>query len=905
MALLIKHVLFGGICYSVELLFSSWVVEVTDGSKSDDDSHAFLILSREDSTMILQTGQEIMELENSGFNTISPTIFAGNLGNNKYILQVSPSEVRLLQGAEEIHKVELEAGTQVKHCSIADPYTLLLTETGELVMLELREESSGSEVKLSLLHPNIDQSSKSSSICTYKDLSGMFTSKLEMEEVTKTSESKTPKSSFLDTGNFSFNQSTVDDEDELLYGDSTGDIFGDTTKTEEEKEMPSSESATKKVEPTFWAIVGKENGKLEIYSMPEFKLSYCVRDFPVGNKVLTDNTTDLGQSRTGMEKSHSDLPVVKELMIVGMGYKQTRPYIMAIVGDELYIYEAFPYNGAPELDTSHLKLRYHRVSHGLLIRERKQGMTKKKGEDDEEEKEQGKYLTQFTDVSGYNGVFVSGPCPYWLIMTTRGSLRCHPMSIDGWITCFAPFHNVNCPKGFLYFNRQDELRISVLPTHLSYDAPWPVRKVPLRCTPHYIQYHQETKIYAVVTSTSELCNKICRIRDDEKEYEHIERDDRYIYPTLEKYSMQLFSPVSWEVIPNTKIETDEWETIICLGIVYLTSQGTISGLHGYLAFGTNYSYGEEVASRGRMFLYDIIEVVPEPGKPLTKNKLKMIYDKEQKGPVTAVASVDGDLVAAIGQKIYIFQLKDDDLSAVAFIDTNVYIHSIQVIHNILLVADIIKSVCVLRYQSDMKVLSIVSRDIKPMEVFGIEFLVDNTQLGFVVADKLKNLMIFTYSPEARESHGGQRLVRKADINIGSNMNTMFRLRCKITDPSTSKRASGVVEKKHVTFIASLDGSIGYVLPIKEAVYRRLLMLQNSLNINLQHIAGLNPKAFRSYKQSHKTLSNPQKCILDGELVWNFLNLSVNERNEINKKLGTTTDQLLDDLTEIDRITAHF
>lgn len=28
------------------------------------------------------------------------------------------------------------------------------------------------------------------------------------------------------------------------------------------------------------------------------------------------------------------------------------------------------------------------------------------------------------------------------------------MSIDGPIESFSPFHNINCPKGFLYFNKQ-------------------------------------------------------------------------------------------------------------------------------------------------------------------------------------------------------------------------------------------------------------------------------------------------------------------------------------------------------------------------------------------------------------------------------------------------------------------
>lgn len=37
---------------------------------------------------VLKTEQEIMELDHSGFTSQYPTVFAGNLGNGKYILQV-------------------------------------------------------------------------------------------------------------------------------------------------------------------------------------------------------------------------------------------------------------------------------------------------------------------------------------------------------------------------------------------------------------------------------------------------------------------------------------------------------------------------------------------------------------------------------------------------------------------------------------------------------------------------------------------------------------------------------------------------------------------------------------------------------------------------------------------------
>ena len=53
-------------------------------------------------------------------------------------------------------------------------------------------------------------------------------------------------------------------------------------------------------------------------------------------------------------------------------------------------------------------------------------------------------------------VFVCGPYPHWLFMTQRGALYMHPMFIDGPTTTFAAFHNVNCPKGFLYFNSEVE-----------------------------------------------------------------------------------------------------------------------------------------------------------------------------------------------------------------------------------------------------------------------------------------------------------------------------------------------------------------------------------------------------------------------------------------------------------------
>ncbi|CAH0759559.1 unnamed protein product [Diatraea saccharalis] len=926
--------------------------------KDAEGSHAYLILTQEDSSMILQTGQEINEVDSSGFMTGASTVFAGNLGNNKFMVQVTTAAIRLLANGVQLQSIQLEwtAG----YGAAADPYLCVVSTCGRALVLALREfraKDGSLTARLAPTRQAVPQRPALARAVPYRDLSGL----LAPPDPTPTqiphphrykrllyppdptpaqvqtllySPDPDPTPAQVQTllyspdptptqvkGEFQGKTKNVkaegfkpgatyelNDDDELLYGgDQTPASMASIMLAEQSKNPGVPRRMSRwwrrylmEVKPTYWLFVVRTNGNLELYSLPEMRLSFLVRDACAGHRVLADSLESVANITAAAEEEdmspaaiNPDADRLKELVVVGLGNKGSRVLMLMRFEDQIIFYQAYKY------PRGNLKMRFSRLPltfpFGYLG-----GMVG--GEDDSYEatslRENVRQMRYFGNVGGYNGVYICGRTPHVLLLTARGEPRLHPLAAPhAPAAAFAPFNNTNCPQGFLYFTDKSELRICALPTHLSYDAPWPVRKVPIRMTPHAVTFHLESKTYCLVASVATPTTSYYKFNGEDKEKSAENKGDRFPYPTLEKFSVMLFSPVSWEIIPNTRIDLDEWEHVTCLKNVSLSYEGTRSGLRGYIAIGTNYNYSEDITSRGRIIIYDIIDVVPEPGQPLTKNRFKELYAKEQKGPVTALTQVLGYLISAVGQKIYIWQLKDNDLVGVAFIDTQIYVHRMLAVKNLILVADVYKSVSLLRYQAQHRTLSLVSRDLRSAQIYDMEFMVENTSLGFLVSEADGNFAMFMYQPHARESYGGQRLIKKGDYHLGQQVHAMFR----IAAPTSTH-----TNPRHVTIYTTLDGSIGYVLPVSEKMYRRLLMLQNVMNNYCCHIAGLNPRAFRTYKSARRQVGGgPARGILDGDLVSLYSTMPNAEKQDIAKKIGTKVEEITADLYEIDRLTAQF
>ena len=232
---------------------------------------------------------------------------------------------------------------------------------------------------------------------------------------------------------------------------------------------------------SHWCCLTRDDGVLEIRSLPSWRLSYFCKNFAMSPKVLLHSEE---HSSVGSE----GIPTVREICVVGMGWKRRRPHLLTLIDDDLFIYSAFPYNTD---NKSALKLRFSKLQHEVLIKKKKTRSNKLL--DMDAHPHYTPKIQPFSNIAGYSGIFLAGELPYWLFLTTHGALRTHPMYLDGKVTCFAPFNNVNCDNGFLYFSSSDELRVSTLPTTLSYDNHWPAKKVNLRATPHFVAYHNDTK----------------------------------------------------------------------------------------------------------------------------------------------------------------------------------------------------------------------------------------------------------------------------------------------------------------------------------------------------------------------------------------------------------------------------
>ncbi|KAG9140740.1 hypothetical protein Leryth_006923 [Lithospermum erythrorhizon] len=852
----------------------SHIIESSKGS-DDDEYHAYLVISLESRTMVLQTANNLEEVtENVDYYIQGPTIAAGNLFGRRRVIQVFACGARVLDGAFMTQELSFkvtnaEAGSGAEDAivlsvSIADPYVLLRMSDGSIQLLV----GDPSSCTVSVTSPAAFEGSQNLiSACTlYHDKGPVPWLRTASSDA------------WLSTGV----GEAIDGADGASQDQ--GDVY---------------------------CLICYESGDLEILDVPKLNRVFEVDKFVSGRAHLIDSLLQeppvdcQRHSKKGSmdmsghgRKDGSDSIKVVELAMHRWSGQHSRPILFGILSDgTILCYHAYIYEGsenAPKLEefsssisASRLhNLRFVRIPLDSYVREEMSpGSSNKR-------------ITMFKNIGGCQGSFFCGSRPVWF-MLFRERIRMHPQTCDGPIAAFTVLHNVNCNHGFIYVTAQGSLKICQLPSQLSYDNHWPVQKIPLKGTPHQVTYFADKNLYSLIVSV-QVAKPINQVLSSlvDQEVGLVEHDMTNVDGTynVEEFEVRIMEPEKsggpWQTRATIPMQISENALTVRVVTLFNTAKRENETL---LAIGTAYVQGEDVAARGRIILCSIDK---SPDGPQTS--VLEVYSKELKGAISAVTSIQGHLLIASGPKIILHRWTGSDLDGVAFYDVPpLHVVSLNIVKNFILLGDIHKSIYFLSWKEQDRQLTLLAKDFGSLDCLATEFLIDGSTLSLIVSDDQKNVQIFYYAPKMSESWKGQKLLSRAEFHVGSHITKFMRLQLL---PTISDRTGGApVSDKTNRFgllFGTLDGSIGCVAPLDELTFRRLHSLQRKLVDTVAHVAGLNPKSFRQFQSKGKAHRPGPDGIVDFELLCRYEMLSLEEQMEIAQQVGTTRMQVISNLNDL-------
>ena len=197
--------------------------------------------------------------------------------------------------------------------------------------------------------------------------------------------------------------------------------------------------------------------------------------------------------------------------------------------------------------------------------------------------------------------------------------------------------------------------------------------MPMDAEVHALAYHK-SGLYIVGTEQPEQF----QLDPTETYHYDLPKEDMTFKPTISRGVIKLLDESSWTIIDTHVL--DPQEVVLCIKTLNLEVSETTHQRKDLIAIGTATVHGEDLATKGCIRIFEVITVVPEPGRPETNKRLKLIVKDEVKGAVSAISELgtQGFLIMAQGQKCMVRGLKEDGtLLPVAFMDMQTYVSDIK------------------------------------------------------------------------------------------------------------------------------------------------------------------------------------------------------------------------------------
>ncbi|TIA91925.1 hypothetical protein E3P99_00843 [Wallemia hederae] len=447
-----------------------------------------------------------------------------------------------------------------------------------------------------------------------------------------------------------------------------------------------------------------------------------------------------------------------------------------------------------------------------------------------------------------SGVFVTGRSPVMIHREDTSMPRVHRLG-QKYIQHAAAFDNS------LVYSANDEVTLARTGSDVEYSENLPLRR--LASGRHFdkVAYDPTSQMY-VATSTASVP---FRLFDNAGNYLWKPPMENLSPATSYRSSIELLSADCQSSLFGYEFEQNEF--VICCETVSLLSPSADGTYKDFIGVGTCINKGEDVAVKGAIYLFEVVELVPSSKDVGNNYKLRLLMREETRGAVSAITSCSGYFVVAVGQKVLIRALEiNERLVSVAFYDA-------------------VKSITFLAFQETPYKLVQISRDSRQIETSVSNFLAYEDQITFVSNDIKGDMRLIDYNPFDPASEGGEKLIRTTEFHKGAEATCSLLLAKPSVRPSSELLIGGV------------DGSISCLAPVDEQSFKALWLLQGALVRQIPHVAALNPRAHRYVRNDYVSRSL-SKGILDGLLLSQYQTLDHVTQVEVAKRIGYTKTELL-------------
>ncbi|KAH0581631.1 hypothetical protein H2248_011332 [Termitomyces sp. 'cryptogamus'] len=767
------------------------------------------------------------------------TIGAAPFFQRTAILHVVTNAIRVLEpdGTERQIIKDMDGNMprpKIRACSISDPFVLIVRED-DSIGLFIGETERG-KIRRKDMSPMGDKSSRYLSGCFYVDSTGLFEKNL--------------KSSLA--------------------------LDGATTTLQAAVNPGSSGQSLLLVRP---------QGILEIWNLPKLALVFSTSIISSLQNVLTDShdTPALSLPQDPPRKPQ-DLDI-EQILLAPIGQSTPRPHLFVFLrSGQLTIYEAHAggqgSDPPPTVRVSSLDIKFVKVlSKAFEIQRPEEGEKSILAEQKRVLRMLVPFVTAPAPGTTYSGVFFTGDRPSWILSTDKCGLQLYP-SGHNVVHAFTPCSLWDSKGDFLLYSEEGPSLLEWIP-EFDLNGPLPSRNISRGRSYSNLIFDASTHL---IVAASSLQARFASFDEDGNKVWEPETSN-ISDPLCDCSTLELVSPDLWVTMDGYEFATNEF--INDMTVVSLETAGTETGTKEFIAVGTSINRGEDLAVKGATYIFEIAEVVPDPAFSSKRwYKLRLRCRDDAKGPVTAVCGFSGYLVSSMGQKVFVRAFDSDErLVGVAFLDVGVYVTSLRTLKNLLLVGDAVKSVSFIAFQEDPYKLSLLGKDINRVCVNNADFFFADGQLSILTGDEEGIIRMYDYNPHDPESKDGRHLLLRTEFNSQSEYRASILVARRTGDDPMIPQAKVIT--------GSTDGTLASLTPVEEHVFKRLQLLQGQLTRNVQHVAGLNPKAFRIVRNDY--VSKPlSKGILDGNLLGHFEALPIARQVDVTREIGTERMTVLKD-----------